>query len=292
MQRAWQRIVLGGSAVLLLSGASTPWRAAPLIAKVDHVSGVLPDAGAVFAFARDSLGLAVVWPYQSYGTFASGGLWTGNVVIEFVRSGSPNGGTRPAEWKHIAFEPVAHTDAAVAELDRRHIGHDAPEPYTSGKAGDPDRIRWTNTFLTDFAPDDAVFLCDYADRDRTHRAHADANANLTLREGEPLGIVGTETIVLGVRDVARASAQWRRLTDARGPAGAIANDTFHFGSGPAVHLVRDTTDGIQSLVLRVRSLPDAEHFLVNHGWLESDTPDRVTIARRVLGGLRVSLVQR
>lgn len=104
----------------------------PLLARVDHFFATSPQAEAHFNFLRDTLGLAVAWPYKRYGTFASGGLSIGNTVLELVTWAVGEGEILPTEWKSLAFEFVGDTKAAVAELEHRGISHSAPNVTAIG----------------------------------------------------------------------------------------------------------------------------------------------------------------
>jgi len=160
-------------------------RRTPLLARVDHFFATSPQAEAHFNFFRDTLGLAVAWPYKSYGNFASGGLSLGNTVLEFVTWAVGKGETLPTEWKSLAFEPVGDTEAAVAELEHRRINHSAPEVNRYKDSTGAEVVGWTNTDLIGLSPSSVVFICDYADRKGIHEVHRVAHDNLVRRHGGP-----------------------------------------------------------------------------------------------------------
>ena len=95
-------------------------------------------------------------------------------------------------------------------------------------------------------------------------------------------------IVLGVTDLATAAVQWRSLV--AGPTQA-SNGLFSFGDGPGIRLVQAEKGGIREIVISVRSVRDAKRFLADRGLLEPGEAGRVSIARKALGGLQVTLVE-
>ncbi|MEW5918865.1 MAG: hypothetical protein AB1762_20855 [Gemmatimonadota bacterium] len=262
---------------------------APFLVKVDHFYATSSDAERHFTFFRDTLGLAVAWAYTDYGGFASGGLSAGNSVIEFVKWTVAKGEILPTEWKAIAFEPLGGTETLVLELARRGFKHSAPDTSRYRDSAGNDVVGWTNTDLTGLSPSGTVFICDYADRKAISENRAAAKADLARRNGGPLGVIAVNEIVLEVTDVVKAAVQWRSL------AGSTASESdrrFSFGDGPDIRLVGSERDGIKEIVIGVRSIAAARRFLTDRGLLEGEDGGRVAIAPRVLGGLRVTLVER
>ena len=258
----------------------------PLVAKVEHFFASAPDADRLFLFFRDTLQLPQVWGYQSWGDFASGGVSLGNVVFELVSWKVPAGETLATELAGIAFEPGGPTDAAVAELARRGIAHDPPEPNLREDAGGR-KVGWINTGLPDLASWN-VFFCDYVPRERVAQGRASASEELDRRQGGPLGVLELGELVLGAADVETASSHWRRLLDS---SAQEAGGVFTFGPGPAVRLVPAAKSGIQRMVVRVRSLERARSFLADQRLLGEVAAGAVTIAPEAIGGLAITLVE-
>lgn len=277
-----ERAVASGATVDSVSALS------PFLARVDHVLATSPNAEMQYNFFRDTLGLAVAWPYKNYGDFASGGLSVGNTVLEFVTWKVPAGEILPSEWKSVAFEPVGNTEAAIAELAKRGISHAPPDVNQHKDAAGKAVVDWTNTLLTGLSPTEAVFICDYADRKRIDQVHKVARDELVKRHGGPLGVTGLKEIVVGVSDIAKAAAQWRSLVANREQA---SNGLFAFGDGPSIRLVQVEKPGITEAVISVRSLAAARRFLAARGLLESGDSPRVSMARLATGGLHVTLVE-
>ncbi|MDF1504379.1 hypothetical protein, partial [Roseisolibacter sp. H3M3-2] len=259
---------------------------APLVAKVEHFYATAPDAERLFRFFRDSLGLAEVWAFRSYGDFASGGVSLGNVVFEQATWKPDDGGRLPTELSGIALEPGGGTDALVAELARRGVRHDRPDSNVSTSSSGR-RLGWVNTGLTGMLPDPrAVFFCDYADRATIAANRQKASDALAASRGGPLGVVALREIVVGAPDTAAARAEWRRLLD---DPSQERDGAFHFGAGPAVRVAPARERSIVRLVLRVRALSPARAFLRGRGWLAAAARGRVAVAPAAAAGLDIRL---
>lgn len=179
-----------------------------------------------------------------------------------------------------------------------YLTHITSEPRPSRKDSAPDVSRfrdssgtevvgWTNTDLTGLSPSSVVFICDYADRKESHEVHRVAHDDLVRRHGGPLGVIAVREIVLGVTDLARATVQWRALVDVPRQE---SDGLFRVGDGPAIRLVHAEKDDMREIVIGVRSVADARRFLADRGLLEPGETGRVSIARKALGGLLVTLV--
>ena len=88
-----------------------------------HVSIMVPDVDAAFAFYTETLGLR---PRDDRPDFGIGGAWldAGDQQVHLVEGAPP-----PNAGQHFALR-VADLDAVVAEL--RAKGHDVREPMATG----------------------------------------------------------------------------------------------------------------------------------------------------------------
>jgi hypothetical protein len=260
----------------------------PLVTKVEHFYLVSDEAEKLYDFFRDELQLPVVWPYNSYGDFASGGLTLGNVAMEFVTEKGDRAGAAGTEFKGIAFEPAGDADAAVAELKRRKIPHGEPDAFKFTRDGQ-ERVGWVTVDLTGFPPAGAyIFICDYKERQEVAGRRATASNELAGRGGGPLGVTSLREIVVGVKSVRNASQQWRQLLAPRRPG---AGEVFAFGAGPAVRLVKADAEGIQGIVVSVKSAERARRYLTERRMLGGENQGQLWIAPAAVGGLRVTLVE-
>jgi hypothetical protein len=114
-----------------------------MVRRLDHLVVALDDARAAHEFCADALGLPAAWPFQDYGSFASGGIGFGNLNLELCQSGVQFPASQPARVRGLAFEPAESVDERLAQgLDEREIARTQPSP-TPG---------WTNMGLPSFVP--------------------------------------------------------------------------------------------------------------------------------------------
>lgn len=273
----------------LISGVALPSAEAaerrPFLTKVEHFFLTSAESERLFRFFRDEIRLPVVWPFKSYGEFASGGLSLGNVAMEFV---TEKGAGARAEFEGIAFEPSGGAEAAIAELERRQIPHGKPEPFKSTQDGE-ERVGWITIDLEGFPPAGAyLFLCDYQQRERVAEGRDRARQELVAEGGGPLGVTSLREIVLGVKSVEEASREWSKLVDAPTPGEAAV---FALESGPKIRLVRADAEGIQNIVIGVKSAERARQFLAERRMLEEVSNGQLSIDPAAVGGLGIALVQ-
>ena len=133
----------------------------PLVDGVDHVFIPMVDAAAAFAALTEQLELPALWPFTSFGGFASGGVSVGSIKLEIIDSKTEvpfSTAQDPPEIQGVAFRPSTPVDDAyLAEVDARSLRRSAP----SGFEVDGE-LRWTNLYLPDLISDTAgPFVCDY-----------------------------------------------------------------------------------------------------------------------------------
>jgi hypothetical protein len=259
----------------------------PLVTKVEHFYLVSDDSEKLYSFFRDELQLPVVWPFNTYGDFASGGLTLGNVVMEFVTERGGGAGVAATGFKGIAFEPAGDADAAADELKRRGIRSGDLVPFTYTQGGQ-ERVGWVTVDLQGFPPAGAhIFICDYKDRERLTEGRRRASSALAANGGGPLGVTSLKEIVVGVKSVSEASQAWGRLLDVPGTG---TDAVFAFGPGPKVRLVTAEAEGIQSIVVGVTSEARARQFLTERRMLGGEG-GQLRINAAAVGGLNIILVE-
>jgi hypothetical protein len=124
----------------------------PLVKQVDHLMIRVDDASSqrLFSLLSETLQFPVAWPLTSYSSFKSGGIFAGNVNLEFLTVGSQLvGPSRPPSSAHLygcAFEPYPLSES-FQELARRAIPHLPAIPsLQKNAAGQPVTV-WTNVLL-------------------------------------------------------------------------------------------------------------------------------------------------
>ena len=264
----------------------------PLLNGVDHFFAYSTEPEPLFKFFRDTLGLPQVWDFKSYGDFASGGVWMGNVQFEVVTWKPPPGVKPPTEFKGIAFEPSGYTDSLIEELDRRVIRHDKPETtHVKDKEG-REVVGWINTGIDgpEGIPPANVSIFVYDSTSKEHKAAQNERiiAALQKTQGGPLGVVAVKELVVGVVDLKTAKTKWQKLLDR--PAQRSAT-LYRFRNGPDVRLFAAPTDGFKRIVLQVRSLRKAREFLAQRNLLKK-SGNKLYIDPVAIGGLEIILEER
>ena len=247
-----------------------------LFRQVNHVALLARDAEGLFRLFGDALALPIAWPFEDFGSFASGGVSVGDCAIEVVRG--PAALTHALVWG-VALEPV-DGPGLVAALNGREWQHGEPMS-TSAPDG---ASMWTNVRLNHPDPrTPAVFSCDYHFIDVPVEL-AKGRAELNARGGGPLGVGGCARLELSPTARKLDVGQWARLLSPL----PVNGGTCHFASGPDISLV----DGdAEKLVLRVRSLELAMKALPGLGIAGERTADGIALTGAPLQGLALSLTE-
>jgi hypothetical protein len=263
-----------------------------VVRQIDHVRIASNEAKELFELLSVTLRLPVVWPMADYGGFASGGVAVGNVNLEIVKDSLAAGDTAAAghaaksRWTGFALEP-APLETCLRELDARGIPHGAAAPFRKWELGKLPTTLWKTVGLPTVSSDACeIFFCEYAEDVAVRRQRQ--LKELQSRDGGPLAIRSVREIVLGARDVTRARAAWQKLLD---PIEATAVGVWPVGGGPAIRVVQADRDGIQGLLIEVKSLAAARVFLKSVDLVGGDGPAEVTLGGSQLAGLHVTLVE-
>ena len=270
----------------LLASSSCQAPQSDIIRQIDHIVIISGRSEELFSLLSDKFQFPVVWPMTNYGRFKSGGVALGNVNLEIISVPPPINSTESARFLGFALEPHL-LESALLELDVRGIAHSSPSPYiTADKAGEVVTL-WTTAGLPDLSNDAMmVFLCEY-----THDTTAQRQASLDQllsRDGGPLSVISVQEIVFGTADLEKTREQWQELLNPLRPS---FPDVWQIGSGPAIHIVQANEDGIQEIVIGVRSLTRARGYLEEQGLLGSVGNGKLTIESPVLQGLNIRLVE-
>jgi len=281
---AWVARCLGLS--ILFAGPLTAQTdpAPGTITRVDHFYAQSPSPTALLELLMDDLALPVAWPYEDFGSFASGAVSLGNVGFEVVRS-EQSGESESAQFFGIALEPEGNTQSALAWLTQQGVDHATPKPFPAD--GPP---AWENTALPGLIPGTAnVFVCDYKDRSMVLEGRRIAEEKFNELGGGPLGVVEVRELVIESADLARSLEHWSRLVpNARHVGDEVLVD---FDSGPRIRIHRADADRFAAIVLMVRSIEEARAFLEAAALSGADQGDSPSINPRAVGGLRILIAQ-
>jgi hypothetical protein len=252
-----------------------------LVRQIDHVVIGSDEPEQLFRLFSEKLGLPVVWPFESYGTFSSGGVGFGNVNVELSRGGRGPG------IIGVALEPGSVPEL-ITGLDALGLKHGSPEPFSRRDSSGKDSLLWTTVGMTNLppAPASLVFFCKYNfDVDAARRQNL---RELQNRGGGALGIESATELVMGVRDIAAAQRDWRLLLG-QGTTGR--QDILRIGSGPAIRLVAAQEDQLEFLRIKVKSLARARAFLRVEEMLGSDVGREIALKLPRAAGIDVRLVE-
>jgi hypothetical protein len=242
-----------------------------LVKKIDHILLTPEDPKGLYDFLTKELQLPPAWDYRSYGVFASGAGFAGNVNLEAALFEDENIKTG-SKITGIAFEPAAGTDKIILELDAAKIPHQEPRPFFQG-SGENKQKAWTTVGLTGLLPGTIIFICEYhypkKAFDEYKKMVQDA---LKKSQGGPAGIEYVSEILLLVKDKPGALKKWQKFL---APA-KEKNGCFKIGNGPAIRIVKSGKNCVRSIKFKVKSLEKARRFLKSKNLLGSDKNDTVS----------------
>ena len=291
-----------------------------IIRRVDHImiKAVEAEYDQLFSLLTETLQLPVAWLVNADAPgFKTGGVFAGTINMEIFQSGTqqtlPSPLPSQAQLYGIAFEPY-DLAAAVQEVDRREIPHlplmPVPEAFPLGTMGsmwtllffgellDNDLTRYGEVmkgshdlvpFFNDLFRRGTIFLCEYNKKHYdTTQGRLRRQAELQMKQGGPLGLLGVQEIVVGVRDMEAARASWQRLFD---PLAEMEPGVWAVGDGRAIRLVPHDQDGLVRLIWKVTSLERAAAFLIGHNLLGRSIAGQIMLDSAKIGGLDIHLVE-
>jgi hypothetical protein len=208
------------------------------IKKVEHFYISSNNAMNIFQILTEQFGLPVVWDYQDWGGFSSGGITLGNVVLELIEGQASQSQTHYG----IALEPSQSLKRTISFLDSAHISHGR-----ISRAAD-----WSTMSLKNLLPDNIdLFLCDYHDREFIRLDRKRAIDTLVLNNGGALGIQFLKEIVIGTEYPAEFEKEWAKI-----PGLVKKGNEFHFPEGPNLKLI-PSDSSFFALTIKVKSIHKA-----------------------------------
>jgi hypothetical protein len=228
--------------------ASQAHRPGSLVNRIDHVFVPVSGASAALDALVNELGLPLVFPMTSHGSFMSGGITLGNLNVELIEDNSMMpwlAASTPHRIKGIVFEPAsAGDDSYLSALDEQDISHSPPMSQPGASPGDPPL--WTNIWLDGFiSQDSGAVICSFGSLDSPgvprQRALLDAVA------GGALGLVEVREVIVGATEIEAATSCWRRLLGE--PMCLFPSPVWVLSQGPQLRLVSGEQNQILELTL-------------------------------------------
>jgi len=252
--------------------------------KIEHFFASSPKAEKLFEFFSKELELPVVWKYQSWGDFASGGVTLGNVAFELVTFK----GADTTSFNGIALEPRHHMEEFEKELDKLGIAHDTIDNSNVSKDSTGALTGWSLSTPKDLLPYEAnLFVCDYKKRQRVADNRKKGADKLKETNGGGLGVILMKEIVVATPEFKKYDERFAKL-----PGVVKEKDgLFLFSDGPALRLEQDHKNWIAKIVIKVRSLKNAKTFLESKNQLGKVKANSIFILPAAIDGLAIELVE-
>ena len=253
--------------------------------KIEHFFASSPNAKKLFDFFSKELELPVLWNYQTWRDFSSGGVTLGNVAFEFVNYK----GVDSTSFNGIALEPQQHMEEFEKELDKLGIPHDTIDNSNVLRDSTGALRGWSLLTPKEVLPSEAnLFVCDYKNRQGVADNRKKGADNLKEIHGSGLGVILLKEIVIGAADVKKHANQLQKFSDIK----KNKDNLFSFKEGPALRLQRSEKSGIQKIVIKVESLESAKKFLVSKKILGEVNRNSIFISPAAIDGLQVELLEK
>jgi hypothetical protein len=266
-------------------------RSVPVIRQVDHILIESDNPKALFEFFSGTLHFPVAWPVSDNNGFVTGGVGTGNVMLELFRyTGQKQNGNPAApaaRYSGLAFEPVPLADC-LKVLQFRALPHSPPEQVVSALPNGIKGLAWTTVGLPSLSkPGMSIFLYEYSPAFLKVDVRRKQLANrLTLDNGGPLGIVSVDKILITSTSFRKDRENWDLLL-----GNSIQPGSWRTGAGPAIALSQGDQDRIRGIVVKVSSLDSAKAFLKKDRLLGSISASGITLNPAKIQGLNILLTE-
>lgn len=229
----------------------------------------------------------------------------------------------------VAFEPTSIHES-IRELSRRNIPHSPPIPYHGTRFDGYSGKLWTNIVLGDLlvgssksisisrifyrymflteiignligrlvcmrwaksivqaaSGNSAFYLTEY-----THNISETRSNGANSLMGSDGGLIGLETVlevIVGVTDYENQSARWQQLFN---PVLPSERGVWRLAPGPAIRLSPNSKDRIKAILLKVKSLENAERQLAKYDLLGKTADQQVSISIPGIQNLDIRLVE-
>jgi hypothetical protein len=304
----------------------------PIIKRVDHIAIKIdgPAYEQLFQLFTELFRFPIAWMTGSYPPFKSGGIFAGNVNLDFLQF--ENAATSgPPSLAGLALEPYG-LEESLLHLKQRNISYLPPIPFAYADENGERVTYWTTVILGNLLGNsqwlNAFSLMSKAVPSQIwQRATSNAAAIVNARTISLLErALGNGMVFLCEYNPQRyAIAEDRAANQAvlrarnGGPLGleavkeivigatdfattnvywhnlfvpepALQNGRWQIGDGPAIRLIAHEQNGLLRMVWRVSSLEKARIFLAEQDMLGQVQEQQIRIAPEKVAGLDIRLV--
>lgn len=230
-----------------------------LVLKIDHIV-IQPEAPyEFFNFLSNDLKLPVVWGYETYENFETGGVIAGNVNIESLDYEQMS---YESIISGIAFEPTLSTEETVKEMDAREINHYPVLNTSYGKV----------TGLKNLLPNHNIFFCEYTEAEAIKEKKKIKEQELNDINGGTLGIQNVINATIKFNDIALID-EWKKLVQLEQVS---STEYLYKESSPNIVFVKSGINEIESIKFKVNSLDQVRVYLAQHNMLGAEDGDTVS----------------
>jgi len=165
---------------------------------MEHLYVSTKHSADLFQLLSKDLQLPIVWEYQSWGNFQSGGISLGNIVLEVIEA---NGNQTEPNFG-VALEADVDIESSLFTLNSLSIPHGRISNARS----------WSNLSILGKHSDDLnLFICDYHDRARVQKQRGRAARTLIDRDGGTLGLLKVKEVIISHKEADKLTSELERL---------------------------------------------------------------------------------
>jgi len=261
-------VILLNAVAVLSAGGRAASHTTPVFTKVHTVSIHVKDLQvheAVYRFLREDLQLPLVYDSVTVAQRRYVGLWAGNLVLEPCGPFTNVAYATPdfkAIFCGLTFEAYQSAQQSKVQLERRHIKH---KPLGSAFLIINDSNLCQGNLVAS--------IMDNPGRAEERQKHEKLTSKLKEKQGGPLGLEYVSEIHVGYTDPQDVDA-WASLL---APTRPVKPNLWQLRDGPALRLVKSQRKEIKALILKVKSLRAATHYLRIHNLLGQVRQGRVQV---------------
>lgn len=253
------------------------------ISKIEHFYTSSPHAEELYTLFTAKFNLPVVWDYQTWGSFSSGGVSLGNVVFEFVKFDSDSNSV----FNGIALEPVQSAIDILPILKSADISHGQVNPYYY-TSKDGTKRGWSTMRLNQLLPDSfSLFICDYKNRETVENGRNKASNQLVNSNGGILGVEYLKEFIIGTEEFSNFKNELIKLPGIK----KEKDNLFIFSQGPGIRLISSDNGMFFRILIKVKSTDNAKKQLQAIDISTIKTDKGLMLDIRMLSGIQIELIE-